>query len=616
MADRVLSQERKLVEDVLTPTLTAAIWTRNCEFFFPAVQQDFQLGAVLPIVLYAFRWGRRRGLGRFVKTFAKPEAKQATVSDVAQVLVSSKEWFDVSKSPAGNQILADLLLAYCLQNKKKEQGHQEKVLRVYCTHYYSTWLDLPQKASDVRLVPETVLAMLVQPDQGRWLKASTKKSHFPMAVNAKENCLLSLFSQGVDQDGAFSSNATGDRFDESATLGIDQLLVTRIAQAIGEPPSKGVAADDTGIPSRLPLGLKHSRFFREDFSAFLGFFAESIPRLALLPMIEAALSIGLATSWLASVQEILSWERSGCVKLVTEQEPLPLFVDCSNGTESGLRLISEETSDALDRAIGRLPALLMCVRLLDQQTASDRKLRSDEKLMGARNAPWPGGWLNVLGDVLHGRSERSDSIFDRVDELCSRLAETLTGHNEEWVEILRNQQMQENPFWRLSEVLCQMRGTRGFHTDYASFFESCANVGSQSALCVSRRVKAAARSNRLTRVVRSIVLTDPVLDYLVHRHLLKNGKKLRQGGLSYSEFLRILRERYGFFVDKAPPGAEVSAELLKRNGDILERRLRDLGLLVGVNDAESMKRLRARFEVNPAAEERDDQPAATALGGV
>ena len=40
----------------------------------------------------------------------------------------------------------------------------------------------------------------------------------------------------------------------------------------------------------------------------------------------------------------------------------------------------------------------------------------------------------------------------------------------------------------------------------------------------------------------------------------------------------------------------ISNELLQRNRTILERRLRDLGLLVGVNDAEAMKRLKPRFE--------------------
>ena len=40
----------------------------------------------------------------------------------------------------------------------------------------------------------------------------------------------------------------------------------------------------------------------------------------------------------------------------------------------------------------------------------------------------------------------------------------------------------------------------------------------------------------------------------------------------------------------------ISNDLLHANRAVLERRLRDLGLLVGVNDAEAMKHLRPRFE--------------------
>lgn len=47
---------------------------------------------------------------------------------------------------------------------------------------------------------------------------------------------------------------------------------------------------------------------------------------------------------------------------------------------------------------------------------------------------------------------------------------------------------------------------------------------------------------------------------------------------------------------------EVPSELLQRNRRVLERRLRDLGLLTGVNDAERMKKLKARYG---ALHERD-----------
>jgi hypothetical protein len=39
----------------------------------------------------------------------------------------------------------------------------------------------------------------------------------------------------------------------------------------------------------------------------------------------------------------------------------------------------------------------------------------------------------------------------------------------------------------------------------------------------------------------------------------------------------------------------ISNDLLRLNRLVLERRLRDLGLLTGVNDAEAMKQLTPRF---------------------
>ena len=87
-----------------------------------------------------------------------------------------------------------------------------------------------------------------------------------------------------------------------------------------------------------------------------------------------------------------------------------------------------------------------------------------------------------------------------------------------------------------------------------------------------------------------------MLDYLVHLHVLPTGNKSSYRLLSFKDFVQILHERYGFCVDQAPQGITISNELLRLNRAVLERRLRDLGLLVGVNDAEAMKRLRPRFE--------------------
>jgi len=97
--------------------------------------------------------------------------------------------------------------------------------------------------------------------------------------------------------------------------------------------------------------------------------------------------------------------------------------------------------------------------------------------------------------------------------------------------------------------------------------------------------------------LRALVLTDSVLDYLVHLHILPSGNRHGSRPLSLKDFLRRLYDRYGFCIDVSPPGLTVSNEVLQANRATLERRLRDLGLLVGVNDAEAMKRLQPRFEL-------------------
>ena len=83
----------------------------------------------------------------------------------------------------------------------------------------------------------------------------------------------------------------------------------------------------------------------------------------------------------------------------------------------------------------------------------------------------------------------------------------------------------------------------------------------------------------------------------MHLHVLPSGNRAwRPAALVQETSSIILHDRYGFCVDASPPGMTISNDLLQANRAMLERRLRDLGLLVGVNDAEAMKRLRPRFE--------------------
>ena len=140
-----------------------------------------------------------------------------------------------------------------------------------------------------------------------------------------------------------------------------------------------------------------------------------------------------------------------------------------------------------------------------------------------------------------------------------------------------------------------LKGAGDFQKNFTKMVDSVLAVGRPNGLAVKRTTtRGSGPGARRRRDVRAIVFTDSVLDYLVHLHLLPGPK----GGADANivSFLHFLREDYGFHIDAAPPGMTVSNEVLHRNRATLERRLRDLGLLIGVNDAERMKRLTPRFE--------------------
>ena len=167
----------------------------------------------------------------------------------------------------------------------------------------------------------------------------------------------------------------------------------------------------------------------------------------------------------------------------------------------------------------------------------------------------------------------------------------------EAAEILRNTENQSSSVWPLAEALQMLRGGSGAHKKIADMIDSTLLTDRPHGLASKRRTTRSVAGARSTRDTRSLVFTDSVLEYLVHLHVLRNGNKPGVRLLSFKEFIGTLHQRYGFCVDVSPPGMTVSNDLLQTNRTLLEKRLRDLGLFVGVNDAEKMKRLQPRFNL-------------------
>ncbi len=593
---------RSIVQTVLPPRMVREIWSAQYDKVLPITFSGFELSAVLPAVFYMFRFGHRRGKGKFLETF-DPEStglgkskRKTTIEQVAEKLSTSPklEGFDGNVERA---ILGDFLLGFSLENVRHELGRDKKLQRVAPAHYMASWIDLPEDATHLRSVPEMIVAMLAD-QAGDYVEKtnSEKQTWFPVARDHVENLLLREFSQGVQLKKGVFADLAADKFDESfEDIGIDQLLMIRLAELLGAAPHKARGKEGTQkISNQHPIAENATRNFSEDIRRFVRSYASPIPRHAFVDMLEACIAMGMTTIFTSVVEILFKWNDTGKVTEKKNQRPTGVFVDCSNGVDDKLRSLAEESLDDFMRRVEHVPEILMTLRLLDYAARDNRKIKKKQ----IQTRPYATEWLNLLGDLLYkDNHEEGDYIHRQMDDYGGKLAEELREEYPEAAEML-SRRREENSVKCLAEALTLLLGTTA-RSNTIAMIDSMLNVVRPNGLAYKRKTTSGthlAGGARRQREVRSIVFTDSVLDYLVHLHLLPSGNKQGVRSLSLKEFLRAICDRYGLYVDATPPDMTISNDLLRSNRMILERRLRDLGLLVGVNDAEAMKCLRPRFE--------------------
>lgn len=585
---------KSAVEAVFSVPIAKRLWSANIESLLPVTPQNFSVAAVLPAVLYMFRWGQRRGRGQFVRAFGSNGAKP-TIKDVTAALSDRQCDFVGFDSSVKKAILGDLLLCYLLENKKHENGHDAEIARVFPTHYMSSWIDLPYVIAHLRFVPEMLVSLLAQQPDEPFVQPSSTQTRFSVRRGFQDNNLLQIFGKGVSIEGQFASNQTSDKVDEAENFGIDQLLAIRLAQVCGEAPGRlrGGAGEVSQIPNSWSVARVAAEHLREDLSILLQAYGDLIPRQTLVPMLESVIGLGLVNVFLGCLGSALHWHKYGTIISKDEQTPWPIFVDASNGTDHSLRRLSEESLEEVTRMVDQVQSPLMAMRLLDAKCRLDLRMKPF-----LPNGPDTSMWLDLLGKVRMGQHERSEIILNDLNEKCEALALSLEekGLHDDVVRMLRSEATTPDPVDRLADACCTLMGEKLLRIHHMKFLDCCLMIDSPHGLGRKRRVAMRNVSKyRLTGDVRSAVLPNTLLDALAHRHLCKAARGKHQRPLPLIRFLEILRERYGLYIDEAPVNMSIGDEDLRRNRQILERRLRDLGLLVGVNDAESMKRLRPRY---------------------
>jgi hypothetical protein len=602
---------RAIIDDVFGRGMTRDIWAVSYDKVLPVQVQDLDLTGVLPAVFYMFRFGHRRGKGRFIDTFsgdastAKERRRHATAERVAAKLAEEPS-FEGFEGKTEQAILGDLLLSFCVENSKRALGRNQQIQRVLPTHYMASWVDLPERVAHLRYVPEMIVAILAD-QKGDYVEQTSQneRTWFAVGRGFEENLLLRVFSRGVIREGPLSDRK-GDKFrEEEDSVGLDQLLTIRLAQALGEAPDKPRGSEGVSISNQRPIAERAGKHFSEDIRRFVRAYAYVLPRHAFVELLESCMALGITTIVTSCFELLIRWAETGEVLPRPDQKPTSLFVDCSNGIEQSLRALAEESMDDFIRRTERIPVILMALRLLDWEVRYDPQLRPQLP----KFRPYATEWVNLLGDILHERRPEATGILGDLSRKATQLAEALEKEDyAEAAEILRNDRTQPNPVWRLAEALTFLQGPKIIPARLWTLIDSALLADRPNGLGVRRAVarRAAGTDVRRRRQLRSVVLTDAVLDYLGHLHVLRPGNKDGWRPIAFREFLEILRDRYGLCVDTAPPGLSISSELLSLNRNVLERRLRDLGLLIGVNDAEAMKQLEPRFEPVDLSEHYDD----------
>lgn len=585
---------KTLVEEAISPARARGLWTANYFPALPFTPQHFEIGGLLPYMLYMARWGHRRGKGNFVETFGQKDGSgkfvPPTLTDVTEGLLARLgDGIRGFSDESGRATLADLLLTYCLENKGHDLGHGKQVQRIFPTHYQASKVDLPKDITSLRGVPELLTVLLAWQDRGEHLTAGGK-GHFSVGGNFDGNLLLTLFARHMVVRGAHAADLSSDKFveQEADDIGIDELLAVKVAEACGHAPEKARGSNAL-IPNRWPIADAAAKHLRRDLATFIEVYGQAMPRQAFLPMLEAGIGLGMTNILLTTTSCLFSWGRDGSIP--KGQGPWPLFVDCSHGQEVKLRNISESVVSECLARYERVPVFLMAMRVLDDRARFDRKLRDALPNGGPDSTPW----LNLLGEVFSERHERADTILNGLDEDCLRLAEALESEAPRVAHALRAGAA--SPVMRLAEALVELVGSRQHGDQFVKALDSSLMPNRPNGMAFKRRVSRSEAGTRKAIDVRSIVLSHSHLDFLVHRHLRKDGKGKPAHQLSFRRFLDLLRTHYGLYIDREPPGVSIPQDMLRANKVWLERRLRDLGLLVGVNDAESMKQLRARFAV-------------------
>ena len=123
--------------------------------------------------------------------------------------------------------------------------------------------------------------------------ATRKKTWFPVGEDLHDNVLLKPFVTGVTQK-EIKDDYAADQFSELLPVGIDQLLMIRMAQRLRRAPGK-IKGKEPMISNQRPIATTAANCFSEDLRKYVRSYATEVPRQAFVEALESCVAIGLTT---------------------------------------------------------------------------------------------------------------------------------------------------------------------------------------------------------------------------------------------------------------------------------------------------------------------------------
>lgn len=378
-----------------------------------------------------------------------------------------------------------------------------------------------------------------------------------------------------------------------------QALLHLVSKAYGKVEDR----PDTSKPRKPHPALcrEPARLLAEDVFQLL-YHREHMPRTVLVEYLKVLFAFHLALYHLRMIKLLPKAVDAGAVDAscasghkgadAAHQCPyrVHLFVDVEGVPGTPASVLAEHSADVWYGRIQRFVKATFEVKKLDE--FAEHLVTKRRKLTAPQGRSYfsAAEVLTLLGKAYKG--ER-DNFFDQ------RVNGVLDDETELPAEVRQIVDLGLSPFDEYIEMLQHYKGR--YHRGYI--------VDCLDSLLLKNRPGALLAQPRGTRGKRRFVLDARLLEILLQISLLRPGPdgNLLTAPMRIDEFLAVLRERYGLYVDQLPEtdgfaGADLDDQAaLRANSSAFINRLREIGYYQDMSDAYLTQTITPRYSMGTAS---------------